>query len=289
MRRNIVHIHTDGSLRHCEQTGSCRLRKAPPVTLTGDAAGPTAGSVRLLGFFLDARLRGDLLALERFQTATTLFYLIMLFAHIELFTGVPYFCLHGNMKNEVAATLLLAIGLFSNGCSSLPGQTKSKATVAIYLEGSPVEEGRVIPIEIFRAAPRVLHIYRSPTIGMDSFDTLTLRETVDGGHVLHITLNRSGTLYLENLSISQRGKRLVIGASFGENNPQLRWLSALLISEKISNGNLIFTPDASIAECKQIVDGVNKKMVVQPKPKAPKKTPAPDKPFPTANSKSPRK
>ena len=219
----------------------------------------------------------------------TFLNLIMLFAHIELFTGVPYFCLHGNMKNEVATTLLLVVILFLNACSTLPGQTKPKATVAIYLEGSPIEEGRVIPIEIFRAAPRVLHVYRTPSIAMDSFDTLTLRETIDGGHVLHITLNRSGTVYLENMSISHRGKRLVIGASFGEKNPQLRWLTALLLTETITNGNLIFTPDASIEECKQIVDGVNKKMVAPPKPKTPKKTPPPDKLFPTANSKSPRK
>lgn len=212
----------------------------------------------------------------------------MLFAHIELFTGVPYFCLHGNMKNEVAVTLLLAASLFSNACNTIPGQPKSTASIAIYIEGSAVEAGRVIPIEIFRAAPRMLHIYRYPSIGMDSFETLTLRETIDGGHVLHVTLNRTGTIFLENLTISNRGKRLVVGASFGEKNPQVRWLTALLISETILNGNLVFTPDASLEECKQIVDGVNKKAPVPPKPKTPKPAPAATRLFPTANSKSPR-
>jgi len=108
-----------------------------------------------------------------------------------------------------------------------------------------------------------------------------------GGFALHIQFNREGMLLLEEFTGANRGKHLAIFSQFAtlsdhdhpasgdahaagvtnasghahagkkEKLNQGRWLGAPRINQHISDGALIFTPDATREEAEQIALGLN--------------------------------
>jgi hypothetical protein len=73
---------------------------------------------------------------------------------------------------------------------------------------------------------------------------------------------------LEQFTAGNPGKHLVIFGQWGKTVADGRWLAAPLITRRIPDGVLAFTPDASRAEADQLVLGLN------PKAKKHKKTSA---------------
>lgn len=73
------------------------------------------------------------------------------------------------------------------------------------------------------------------------------------GFVIQLQFNDHGTLVLDTISSANKGKRVAIMADFGEQ----RWLAAPVLSRRISDGILTFTPDATREEATRIVRGLN--------------------------------
>jgi hypothetical protein len=63
-----------------------------------------------------------------------------------------------------------------------------------------------------------------------------------------------GGWLLEQYTTANKGKHLAISAEFGE----MRWLAAPKITQRLGEGRLVFTPDATREEAERIVDGVNR-------------------------------
>jgi preprotein translocase subunit SecD len=78
-----------------------------------------------------------------------------------------------------------------------------------------------------------------------------------GGFTLQIRFDRLGTQILENHTASRPGSRLAIFSEFGERLEKARWLAAPVIRHRISDGLLVFTPDADREEAGQIALGLN--------------------------------
>ena len=57
--------------------------------------------------------------------------------------------------------------------------------------------------------------------------------------------------------MAYHGKRFAIFCKFGEHLKNERWLAAPVISRRIADGVLIFTPDATREEADEIVLGLN--------------------------------
>jgi hypothetical protein len=74
-----------------------------------------------------------------------------------------------------------------------------------------------------------------------------------GGFALEVQLDRRGRWVLERTTVTHRGQHLAIMSNFG----QERWLAAPLITGKISDGKLTFTPDATREEAERIARGLN--------------------------------
>lgn len=152
--------------------------------------------------------------------------------------------------------LLLAL-LVSAGCQS--PETKQKKQVAVlrvHLEVFPDSTGLNEPVSVCRASPIVVTINKSPFV--TEAEVIGAKVVEDpGGFALQIQLDRRGTQLLELYTASYPGKHLAIFSRFGEKLGKSRWLAAPVISRRISNGLLVFTPDTDREEAAQIELGLN--------------------------------
>ena len=106
---------------------------------------------------------------------------------------------------------------------------------------------------MLRASPIPVEIEREPFLDESLIAEATVVDTI-AGFDIRLQLTRRGSWILENTTVAHRGRRVAIAAEFGE----FRWLAAPVIQHPVSNGLLVFTPDATREEAESIVNGLNK-------------------------------
>jgi hypothetical protein len=72
-----------------------------------------------------------------------------------------------------------------------------------------------------------------------------------------VKFDETGSWMLEQATASTPGKHLIIFGQWGETVAETRWLAAPLISRRIGDGVITFTPDASREESQRFVEGLN--------------------------------
>ena len=78
---------------------------------------------------------------------------------------------------------------------------------------------------------------------------------------MSIQFDHQGTLLLEQYSTLNRGRKFAIFTQFGDKLKESRWLAAPIISRRITDGLLMFTPDATREEAEQIARGLNREYI----------------------------
>jgi preprotein translocase subunit SecD len=153
--------------------------------------------------------------------------------------------------------LLFVALLAGNGCqTSRDSKDKQASTLHLHLEIVPEAMDFSTEISVFRAQPIKLFVDKAPFL--TEVDVASA-EVVDdrGGFAVQVQFDRHGTWLLEEYSTANMGKHLAIYSAFGEKSDQSRWIAAPLITHRISNGVLTFTPDASRVEADRLVLGLN--------------------------------
>lgn len=158
--------------------------------------------------------------------------------------------LGGNMKTRLPWFNLFLVVALLTGCTT--GTKSELSTLRLHFEIDPANDDRVASVPIFRASPVHLNVERDTVCDERNVTTASVIDQ-PGGFAIQIQLDRQGTWRLEQSSLTHRGKRLAIFSQFG----QSRWLAAPIINKVISNGRLIFTPDATREESERIVRGLN--------------------------------
>lgn len=154
--------------------------------------------------------------------------------------------------------LMLGAALVAGaGCQS--PETKHKKQVAslrVFLQMYPTKD-RTQPISVLRSAPITFHVANDSVLNETHVDFVKLREG-PGGFQIAIQLNLQGQRLLEQYTTTNPNKRLAIRSRFGI-DPFIedRWLAAPLITHRIADGLLVFTPDATRREAEEIVIGLN--------------------------------
>ena len=151
----------------------------------------------------------------------------------------------------LAAVLLLGSGCRTNEQKMLD---KQGAFLRFHLETNPDGTSHNFPVTVYRRDPVKIQVERDAKLD-EGFIQKAELVSVDefGNQAIKITFDETGTQRLNYVTASYKGRRLVALCKWTED----RALAAPLLNKTISNGVLIFTPDASREECERIVLGVN--------------------------------
>jgi len=141
------------------------------------------------------------------------------------------------------------------GCQS-PEKKKSKqeASFRVHLE---VTDSRIdhSVAPIYRAQPVNIRVEKSAFL--TELNVADARVTTNQGVLaVVIQLERKGAWTLENYTAANPGRHYAIFSQWGDKLINTRWLAAPVISYRITDGILSFTPDATKEECEEIVMGL---------------------------------
>jgi len=158
------------------------------------------------------------------------------------------------MKNRLARfnTYLAVTLTLVVGCQF--GSKKKEATqMRLFIEANPDGTDRNGPVTIGRTDPFIINVENQSFLDEGSIAKAWVVDAL-GGFQIMLQFDRRGTWLLEQYTVANRGRRIAIVAHFGPK----RWLAAPVITNRISDGLLVFTPDATREEAERIVRGLNK-------------------------------
>jgi hypothetical protein len=174
---------------------------------------------------------------------------------------------------NIYLALVMAITLFC-GCQTNKKDPRDKvlAALRVHLEVNADNMGDTSTaqtISVLRSDPVVVTIALDPILTEANIIASKVIDSA-GGFAVEVQFDESATWILEQYSASNPGKHFVIYGQWGDFSSQSkkktkkgeklangRWLAAPLITHRIANGVLAFTPDASREEADQLVLGLN--------------------------------
>ena len=141
------------------------------------------------------------------------------------------------------------------GCQTgKPG--KEVGALRVHIEVSPDPAGTSQNISMLRSDPVLVTIKREPILTEASIVTAKVIDA-RGGFAIEIKFDENGTWLLEQYSAANPGGHFVIWGHWSEKPVDSRWLAAPIITHRIADGVLAFTPDCSREEADQLVPGLN--------------------------------
>ncbi len=152
------------------------------------------------------------------------------------------------------AALGLAVALCA--CSSMGKPKGVIASLRLHIQ-TPVDgSDRSAPVPIYRAKPILINVEKEAFLDERNLTKAVVMEAGDS-FFIQVQFSPSGTKILEQYSTSYRSRHCAIASQWGEKTFTNRWLAAPMFNRTISDGTLVFTPDASLEEAVVIVNALN--------------------------------
>jgi len=158
--------------------------------------------------------------------------------------------------------LVLALGLvLVCGCHTAEGKRKHVlSTLRLHQEVNADASGRSQQVHVYRDHPVAFIVDHAPFLTESNVKEAKIIEAV-GGFALSIQFDRQGSWLLEQYTAANKSQHIAVFSQFDNPNEENlntgRWLAAPLIQNHITDGLLIFTPDANRQEAEQIALGLN--------------------------------
>src|SRR5262249_48520195 len=142
--------------------------------------------------------------------------------------------------------LLLALAItLACGCQSTETKKKKQlATLRLYVETNIDNRDHSQVVSIIRENPFDIRVEKTPFITEGNVTEAKVINAV-GGFAISLQFDTQGKWLLEQYTAANPGRKIAIFSQFGKDLGKNRWLAAPVIPKRISNGLLIFTPDAS--------------------------------------------
>jgi preprotein translocase subunit SecD len=158
--------------------------------------------------------------------------------------------------NIYLAVVVVAAAL--TGCQSPTRKAEKKpAFLKVHMEAPARVSAQTATV--FRQAPMTVNVEPRPFLTEELVKTASVIDTL-GGFAVRIEFNRSGRHLLEQYTAGNNTRRLLIfGRWTDPEDPKKevdRWIGAPRVSQAITNGMLLFTPDASREEAERIALGL---------------------------------
>jgi preprotein translocase subunit SecD len=154
-----------------------------------------------------------------------------------------------NIYLALAAALILLCG-----CQTEKPK-KPTAALRVHIEANSDTLGTSQAVSVLRADPVLVTIAQEPILTEANLIAARILDA-PGGCAIEVRFDETGTWILEQYTAANPGRHLVIFSQWGENLADGRWLAAPLITHRIGNGVLAFTPDMSRLEAEQLVLGL---------------------------------
>jgi hypothetical protein len=148
----------------------------------------------------------------------------------------------------------MAVGLLS-ACQTTKRDELASA-LRVYIETVPDGISTNQTAFVVRAHPMAFPVASVPVLTEASIVAVRTIDT-QGGFAIQVQFDEMGTYTLEHYSASNLGKHFVIFGQWGKTVADSRWLAAPLITRRMGDGKLVFTPDASREEADRLVLGLN--------------------------------
>jgi len=157
---------------------------------------------------------------------------------------------------NIYLALVATVALFCGCATDKPHGPVSALRVHIETGRDAVSLGTSQTVSVLRADPVLVTIAQQPIL---TEANIVATKIIDapGGCAIEVRFDETGTWILEQYSATNPGRHLAIFGQWGEKLANGRWLAAPLITHRIANGVLAFTPDMSRAEAEQLVLGLN--------------------------------
>ncbi len=150
-----------------------------------------------------------------------------------------------------------------SGCKSLnplPDKAKTSCTLRLHQEVVPDPTGRSENVTVHKDPLITLNIDRNPFLTEGNVKQVKVIDIV-GGIALSVQFDRQGSWLLEQYTSATRGRHIAIFSQWhDEKSKELNaghWLAAIKVTNHITDGLLIFTPDATKEEATSIAKGLN--------------------------------
>jgi preprotein translocase subunit SecD len=158
--------------------------------------------------------------------------------------------------NLFLALIILAAGLC--GCSTWFHKDKPLAALRVHIELAPdtVAGPETQAVTVLRADPVKVTIDKTPILTEANLVGARVINTPEAP-ALEMRFDENGTWILEQYSASNPGRHFVIFGQWGKKAKDGRWIAAPIISQRINDGILSFTPDMSKAEAGQFIVGLS--------------------------------
>ena len=155
--------------------------------------------------------------------------------------------------------LLAALMPLLGGCGSLWHTNEPLSTVSIFVSVTPNSspfKGATETVSVLRSDPVQVTIDKQPILTEGNIVAAKVIST-PAAPGIELRFDAMGTVVLEQSSATNPGGHFVIFGRWGKDLKSSRWLMAPLITTRINDGILSFTPDMSRDEAAQFVLGLN--------------------------------
>ena len=130
------------------------------------------------------------------------------------------------------------------------------SVLRVHLQANKNTVGETVPVTLLRSNPVSVTIAHDPILSEANVVGARVIET-PGGFAIEIQFDESSALMLEQYSSANLGLHFVIFGQWSEKVADARWLAAPLITHRIANGQLSFTPDMTREQADRLVLGLN--------------------------------
>ena len=145
------------------------------------------------------------------------------------------------------------------GCGTTPHHQKEPvSTFRVYIQSPALGPG-TRNVSVLRSDPILITVSEDPILTEANVAKAKVFNA-QGGFAIDVQFDETGGWMLEQYSAANPGKHFVIYAQWEGKDLKLtagRWLAVPLISHRISNGILSFTPDMTLEEADKFVTGLN--------------------------------
>jgi preprotein translocase subunit SecD len=165
-----------------------------------------------------------------------------------------------NLFLALAALALLPCGCKSTSSLNPFKKSEPSSVLRIHMELAPDnlsgQMSATKTITLLRANPVSVTIDKGPILTEANLVAAKVISTPEAP-AIELRFDGNGTWILEQYSAANPGRHFVIFGQWGDDLNNSRWLAAPLITQRINNGIISFTPDMSKDEADLFVKGLN--------------------------------